>query len=350
MNIHTSILSKRKTLMDQTKKTSPIFVCIKKALESNINNIKESFKDETIKTNIFYPYKTNDWEEVCKIIHDNEINAEVSNLKELKQAIKLKAKKIVYNSPLKTEKDIVFISKHENIITIIDNEDEIELINNISIKEKKVLDVGVRIRFNNKKNNLSRFGTNLENLEHIINKVNKASSLKFIGIHFHIGTKITKPDFYCKRIRLISNYLRGIKKENKEKIRFIDIGGGFGISEIGTYLTLQNFIVNKINKMFNLKINFRPRIIESEIITKFGRKIVDEFKKSISDIAGLNKVELWIEPGRFLVSNTIHLLTKVRTIKEENNIILDAGSNLLGGTGLKTRIPLFDPSVITSAK
>jgi diaminopimelate decarboxylase len=108
----------------------------------------------------------------------------------------------------------------------------------------------------------------------------------------HIGSQILSDKPYKKTLNIISNII----KENKLKLKFVDLGGGFGIS-----------YKNKDKKIK---------------LTDYS-KLVNKFKKNL----GCNII---FEPGRSIVGNTSILVSKIQYIKKSSSkkfIILDVGMN-----------------------
>ena len=122
--------------------------------------------------------------------------------------------------------------------------------------------------------------------------IKKLNNLKLDAISVHIGSQILSDNPYKKTL----NVLIKIIKEIGIKPKFIDLGGGFGIS------------YTKNDK--KIKLNSYS-------------KLVERFKK----ITGCNII---FEPGRSIVGNTGILISKVQYIKRGKSksfIILDAGMN-----------------------
>ena len=117
-------------------------------------------------------------------------------------------------------------------------------------------------------------------------------NLKLEGLSVHIGSQITN----INPFRKVLSVLNKIIDKTKVNFKFIDLGGGMGIS------------YSKKEKKLNLG--------------KYA-KLVNKFIEN-------KKVQIIFEPGRSIVANTSILISKVIYIKKSNNkkfIILDAGMN-----------------------
>ncbi len=144
----------------------------------------------------------------------------------------------------------------------------------------------------------SKFGLDKNDLEEA-RAICKKYKVKIVGIHSHIGS-----GFYQAREfkESVIEVCRIAKKFND--LEFFDFGGGFGV-----YYRPEE-------KPINLK--------EFVLAVK---EPLDEFNKK-----NKKNIEIRIEPGKFLVSESTVLLARVTTIKEKNKKVfvgLDTGFNHL---------------------
>eukprot|EP01015_Nassula_variabilis_P029538 TRINITY_DN6342_c0_g1_i10.p1 TRINITY_DN6342_c0_g1~~TRINITY_DN6342_c0_g1_i10.p1 ORF type:complete len:380 (+),score=72.86 TRINITY_DN6342_c0_g1_i10:84-1223(+) len=122
---------------------------------------------------------------------------------------------------------------------------------------------------------------------------------KIVGIHQHIGSNILDAEKYAQSI---GNILSAAKEF--PDLKFIDIGGGFGIP-------------------------YKPN--ETRLnLEELGRKVSNTFEEFSSQQG--REIELWVEPGRFLVAESGVLLATVTCIKsnpEYKYVGIDSGFNHL---------------------
>ena len=117
-------------------------------------------------------------------------------------------------------------------------------------------------------------------------------NLNLLGLSVHIGSQITSVKPFKKVLSVIDKII----KKTKINFKFIDLGGGMGIS------------YTKKEKQLNLK----------------------QYAKLVSKFIKNKKSKIIFEPGRFIVADTAILITKIIYIKKSKNknfIILDAGMN-----------------------
>ncbi|HBN26757.1 MAG TPA: diaminopimelate decarboxylase [Desulfobacteraceae bacterium] len=142
-------------------------------------------------------------------------------------------------------------------------------------------------------------------------------NIKIVGIDCHIGSQITQTQPFADALESVKQLIYQLKKIDI-KIKYLDIGGGLGI-------TYDN---------------------ESPPEPK---EYADVITKALKDI----DVQLILEPGRVLVGNAGILVTKVLYKKEnhgKNFIVVDAGMNDLLRPAIYKAFHSILPVVKTDAK
>jgi diaminopimelate decarboxylase len=125
------------------------------------------------------------------------------------------------------------------------------------------------------------------------------------GIHMHIGSGILDPEPYTLAVEKLLKIAKRVHEEVGIDFEFIDIGGGLGVP-------------------------YNPEDQELDLTT-FSKNVVSLFKGKVKEY-NLGKPFLFVEPGRYLVSDASILLTAVNTLKvtpSRKFIGVDAGFNTL---------------------
>ena len=285
-----------------TKKYKTPFYCYSLSqLKNNFYNFSKAFRK--IKPLICFSVKSNANLYLLKELKKIGSGADVVSGGELLKAIKagINAKKIVFSGVGKTSEEIKLAINKKVLLINMESENEANLINKISQKMSKITSVGIRLNPNvtgktNKKISTGdkddKFGLSYNDCIILCKKIKTMKNLKLEGISVHIGSQITSIHPFKKVLSVINKII------NKTKInfKFIDLGGGMGISYS--------------NKEKKLNLNQYA-------------KVVNKFAKN-------KKTQIIFEPGRSIIGNTSTLISKVIYIKKSNNkkfIILDAGMN-----------------------
>ena len=145
----------------------------------------------------------------------------------------------------------------------------------------------------------NKFGISQHEFDKLIEVIKKSEHINFIGLHFHIGSQITRVEevfgLECKRVNDIVAYFerKGLKVNN------INLGGGLGVD----YDDPDENAIPDFEAWF--------RTISENIVRR-----EDQF--------------IHVEPGRSLVAQCATLISRVLFVKSgetKNFLIMDAGMN-----------------------
>ena len=289
------------TLTLAKKYRTPFYCYSLSQLKNNFYSFKNAFK--IIKPIVAFSIKSNSNLTLLKELKKMGSGADVVSVGELLKAIKagINTKKIVFSGVGKTEEEIRMAIKKRVLLINVESESEVNLVNKISKKLSKKTSIGVRLNPNvasktHKKISTGgkgeKFGVTYNDCINLCEKILKMKNLKLEGLSVHIGSQITNIKPFKEVLSIINKIINKIKIDFK----FIDLGGGMGISYS--------------NKEQHLNLKQYSQLVKKFIINK--------------------NVKIIFEPGRFIIGNTGILISKVIYIKKSNNkyfIILDAGMN-----------------------
>ena len=285
-----------------TKKYKTPFYCYSYGqLKNNFNTFANAFR--TLKPLVCFSVKSNSNISLLKELKKMGSGADVVSAGELIKATKagISPKKIVFSGVGKTEDEIKLAIRKKVLLINMESVSEANLINKISKKMQKTTSVGIRLNPNitgktHKKISTGgkhdKFGLSYKDCINFCKKINSLKNLKLDGVSVHIGSQITNIEPFQQVIDVLNKLII----ESKINFKFIDLGGGMGIS------------YSDNEKKLNLN--------------QYAQ-IVNNFLKN-------KKARIIFEPGRFIVGDTAILISKVIYIKKSNNkifIILDAGMN-----------------------
>ena len=287
-----------------TKKYKTPFYCYSLSqLKNNFYFFNNAFK--ATKPLICFSVKSNSNIALLKELKKMGSGADVVSAGELLKVKKagINSKKIVFSGVGKTAEEIELAIKKNVLLINIESISEANLINQISKKMRKKTSIGIRLNPDiigktNKKistgDKNDKFGLNNRDCVNFCKKISDFKNLNLIGISVHIGSQITS----IKPFQKVLGALDKIINKTKINFKFIDLGGGMGISYS--------------NKEKKLNLN--------------------QYAKLVSKFLKNKNAQIIFEPGRFIIANTSILVTKIIYIKKSNNktfVILDAGMNNL---------------------
>ncbi len=283
---------------------TPLYLYSYHSLMNNYRKVRNAF--HKLSPLICYALKANGNLTISRLLAQEGVGCDIVSGGELYKALQagFPPQRIVFAGPGKNEKEIEYALKENILILNVESASELKLIEQIAQRLGHTARVSLRINpdidagthhyiTTGKKEN--KFGICFDEAEKLYLNIKNSSLLEPVGIHFHLGSQITSPDPYLGTLEKILNFLE-VLKENGLNLKYIDIGGGFGMSYEEGKLPLD--IEELAEKIHSL-------------IKNSGRKLI-------------------LEPGRFLVGPAGILITKVlykKSSTEKTFVIVDAGMN-----------------------
>lgn len=188
---------------------------------------------------VHYAVKANANHKVLTIIRESGLGADCVSGGEIRSAIKagFPTNKIVYAGVGKTDWEINLGLDYDIFCFNVESVPELEIINELAAAKGKTARVAFRINPNvgahthaNITTGLAenKFGISMEDMDKVIDMAGTLPHVKFVGLHFHIGSQILDMgDFValCNRVNELQEklYARQIIVEH------INVGGGLGI-------------------------------------------------------------------------------------------------------------------------
>ena len=188
---------------------------------------------------VHYAVKANANHKVLTIIRESGLGADCVSGGEIREAIKagFPTNKIVYAGVGKTDWEINLGLDYDIFCFNVESVPELEIINELAAAKGKTARVAFPINPNvgahthaNITTGLAenKFGISMEDMDKVIDMAGTLPHVKFVGLHFHIGSQILDMgDFValCNRVNELQEklYARQIIVEH------INVGGGLGI-------------------------------------------------------------------------------------------------------------------------
>ncbi len=144
----------------------------------------------------------------------------------------------------------------------------------------------------------SKFGISIHQLRHIC-RIVEHYNMNVIGLHMHTGSDIIDPDVFIRGAELLYD-----ASELFPGLKFLDFGSGFKVSYKESDL-----------------------VTEIEII---GKRITESFQAFCAK--NNRDLELWFEPGKFIVSEAGKLLVTTNVVKQTTSTVfvgVNSGQNHL---------------------
>ena len=283
------------------KNKTPFYIYSENQIAFNFLKFANTFK----KTDplICFAAKSNSNLNILRVLGKLGAGADVVSGGELLKALKagIRPNKIVFSGVGKTEEELKIAINKKILLINCESESEAKLVNNLAKKLRKKVSIGFRLNPNvdaKTHKNIStgkaenKFGLSIKNFKVFLKTVKTFKNVKLEALSVHIGSQILNDTPFRKTLNVMSKLI----KELKLNLKYVDLGGGFGIN------------YSDKEKPINL--------------SKYS-KLVHNFSKKLN-------CKIIFEPGRSIIGNTGLLISKIQFIKKganKNFIILDAGMN-----------------------
>jgi diaminopimelate decarboxylase len=217
----------------------------------------------------------------------------------------------------KSEAEIGFALKQNVYSFNVESEPEINRINRVAARLKKIAPVAVRVNpdieaFTHAKITTgtyeNKFGIAFEQIEGVYARAGKLKNLRLRGVQMHIGSQLTTIAPFEKAVRKVLPLVKRLQQQHA--LEFFSIGGGLGI-------IYQPALASGPE-------NWWRTAAAENILTphKYAARLLPLLKP-----LGLR---ILLEPGRFISGNAGILVTRVEYVKRtggKNFVIVDAAMN-----------------------
>ena len=188
---------------------------------------------------VHYAVKANANSKVLRIIREAGLGADCVSGGEIEASIKagFPVSKIVYAGVGKSDWEINLGIDNDIFCFNVESIPELEVINELAAAKGKVARIAFRLNPNvgahthaNITTGLAenKFGIDMNDMLTVIAEAERMKNVKFVGLHFHIGSQILDMgDFeaLCNRI----NELQDLLEKHRIRVEHINVGGGLGI-------------------------------------------------------------------------------------------------------------------------
>lgn len=224
--------------------------------------------------------------------------------------------KCVFAGVGKTEAEIEFALRRGVYSFNAESEPELQRINQVAARLKKIAPVAVRVNPNVDAHTHAKittgtyenkFGIVFEQIEGVYARARKLKHLRLRGLQMHIGSQLTTVAPFEQAVRKVLPIVQRLQQ--RYGLEFFSIGGGLGIV-------------------------YQPALASSQAVwwAKAGKNILTPEKYAARLVPLLQPLGLRIlmEPGRFISGNAGILVTRVEYVKrtgKKNFVIVDGAMN-----------------------
>lgn len=291
------VLSKEQLNSIANEFGTPVYVYHAERIAEQYNRLTQAFANSDVR--FFYACKALTNINILKLIKNLGASVDCSSINEVKLALLagFAPKDILY-----TSNGIAFCEIEEaQSLGININIDSLSNLEKFGKKFGHTYPVGVRLRPNimgggnikiSTGHDKSKFGIPVDQVEKLM-KVIEENNIRIQALHIHTGSDITDVDVFVKGIEVLFDIIPKFKE-----LEFIDLGGGF-------------------------KVPYKDGDAETDILL-LAKKVNEAFNDHPNPDG--KHLQVWFEPGKFLVSAAGYLASTVNVLKENEDITF-AGIN-----------------------
>jgi len=306
---------------------SPLYAFDRSALHNRILDFQRAFARVMANVDTYYAIKSNNHPAIVADVVGAGLGLDVSSGTELAMALTSKAERIVFSGPGKTAEELQAAVAHSaRVIVHLDSFGELERLERVAAQAGQRVRVGIRLctgehgiwrKFGISPDDLGRFLARAETCEHV----------DVCGLQFHLSWN-TDPSRYEQFIARLGKILRSLAAPERSRLSFIDVGGGYWPPD-GEWLQFAATPEGRTGDHEDTPAaDYRRRFKqEASSIDEFARSIAEALQTHIpADM----KYRVFVEPGRWICHEAMHILVTVVDRKNDDLVIVDGGINAVG--------------------
>ena len=286
---------------------TPLYVYSAAMIRERIRAFAHAFR--SVPHTLCYSVKANSSLAILRLIARAGAGFDVVSGGELERVLRVDghaAKRVVFSGVGKTVPEMELALRAGILLFNIESASELEALAETAARVKRQAAIAVRVNpdvsakthpYISTGLHEHKFGVPIPEAGTLYSKAAKQPYLKVAGVSVHIGSQITDVSSFAAALARVAGLVRTLRTEGHD-IRYVDAGGGLGISYEGA---AENF---------------------AQRISAYARAVLKPLRRS--------NVHLLLEPGRSIVGPAGVLLTRVIYRKTNNSrrfLIVDAAMN-----------------------
>ncbi len=282
---------------------TPLYIYDFDYIENRYTTLKDAFAGK--KSLINYAVKANSNLSVVAHLAKLGAGADCVSIGEVNRALTagVDKYKIIFSGVGKRDDEIRAALEYDILLLNLESEAEMKRVEMIAQELDKEARISIRVNPNIDPQthpyistglHENKFGVEIDMAKRMYIYANKSEHLNPIGIHFHIGSQLTKLSPIKESAQIVADLVRSLKAI-KIDIKFFDVGGGIGV------------------------------VYDDEVTIA-----AEAYTQAIFDATKGLDVTLLCEPGRYMVANAGAFFTKVLYEKVNDGkrfVIVDGGMN-----------------------
>jgi diaminopimelate decarboxylase len=217
---------------------TPFYYYDVELLRHTLSEVKKNGIDRGYR--VHFALKSNYQPKILQIVREYGLDADCVSGGEITRALEtgFLPNQIAFAGVGKSDDEINLALDHDIFCFNCESPQEIEVINELAEKDGKTAKIALRLnpnvnaethRYITTGLNENKFGIFEDDLDSVLEKLPSLNHIQLIGIHFHIGSQITKFEPFEQLCRKANDFNEYIESKGF-KLDIINVGGGFGIN------------------------------------------------------------------------------------------------------------------------
>lgn len=287
---------------------TPLYVYSASTIRERARTFARAFR--AIPHTICYSVKANSNLSILRMLYRLGCGFDVVSGGELQRVLSIDrkaARNVVFSGVGKTAEEMLLASKAGILLFNVESESELWRLAECAARVRKTAAIALRVNPNVSAEthpyistglHQHKFGVPIEQARKLYASASATRHLKVSGVSVHIGSQITDPVPFGDAIQRVADLVGELRADGHE-IKFVDAGGGLGIS------------------------------YEAPDQAEFSDRLAEYAKCLLRPLRSL-KVHLLLEPGRAIVGPAGVLLSSVVCLKQNDSkrfLVADAAMN-----------------------
>lgn len=312
---------------------SPLYVFDETALLQRARAFTTVFADALGDIRVFFAMKSNNHPLVAESLITFGTGLDVSSGLELRAALDLGCRDIIFSGPGKTQPELdLAVEHHDRVTILIDSFSELEQLAITAARSTTKVRAGVRLT-TQEDGIWRKFGIPISALGDFFEAAHRYAHVNLCGLQFHTSWNLD-PSAQTGFMARLGPCLASLGRIHLNAIEFIDIGGGYW-PEHGEWLqwagTHEGRLLSAAGSAPGS--NLSHYICPSVPLQHFADQLSSAIKTHIKPHVDCR---IYMEPGRWICNDAMHVLLRVVDKKADDLVITDAGTNMIGWERFET--------------
>ena len=306
---------------------APLYLQDASVLIARAAQLRAAFEAVLPSVGFYFAVKSNNHPDISETLIANGFGLDVSSGVELKMALKLGTRDIVFSGPGKTANELRLAVTHaDRVVILVDSFGELDRLEDMAAQLNTKIRCGVRLN-TDPKGLWRKFGIPVRDLQDFWEQASQCRHVNLIGLQFHSSWNLS-PHKQINIIRTLGKALSHMLSSFQTQLEFIDIGGGYWPPQ-GEWLQPGGTLEGRVRQALGqsagpIASHHRlPAVPIEEFAEKLGTAIHEHLLSRVP-------CRICLEPGRWICNDAVHLILSVVDKKAPDLVVTDAGTNAVG--------------------